>query len=56
MAEDSFEKARRVFFGTVATVPKVSASPTECLKPEDSPTAEESLHDPSLETPALDLR
>ena len=34
MAEDSFEKARGVFFGTVATVPKVSAPPTDCLKPE----------------------
>ena len=54
MAEDSFEKARRVFFGTVATVPKVSAPPTECLKPEDSPTAEEPFHAPR-EAPTLDL-
>jgi hypothetical protein len=55
MGEDSFEKARRVFFGTVATIPKVSAPLTECLKPQDSPAAEE----PSLaprEAPTLDLR
>jgi hypothetical protein len=55
MAEDSFEKARSVFFGTIATLPKVSAPPTERLKPEDSPTAEEPL-DALRETPTLDLR
>jgi hypothetical protein len=55
MADDSFEKARRVFFGTVASMPKVSAPPTECLKPEDSPTAEEPLQAPR-EAPTFDLR
>jgi len=55
MEEDSFEKARSVFFGIVATVPKVSAPQTECLKPEGSPTAEEPFHAPR-EAPTLDLR
>ena len=54
MEEDSFEKARSVFFGIVATVPKVSAPQTECLKPEGSPTAEEPFHAPR-EAPTLDL-
>ena len=33
MAEDSFEKARKAFFGTVTTTPKSSVSPAEFLKP-----------------------
>jgi hypothetical protein len=55
MAEDSFEKARRAFFGTVATIPKVSAPLTECLNPQGLPAAEEPLQAPR-EAPTLDLR
>jgi hypothetical protein len=55
MAEDSFEKARRVFFGTAATTPKVSATLTEWLKPQDSPAAEEPSQAPR-EALTLDLR
>jgi hypothetical protein len=35
MAEDSFEKAREAFFGTVKTSPKPSASPAEFVKPRN---------------------
>jgi hypothetical protein len=35
MAEDSFEKARKAFFGTVTTSPKPSVSPAEFLKPRN---------------------
>jgi hypothetical protein len=55
MAEDSFEKARRAFFGTVAAIPKVSAPLAECLRPQDSSAPEEPLQAPR-ETPTLDLR
>jgi len=55
MEEDSFEKAREAFFGTAATAPKVSAPLTECLKPQDSPVAEEPLQAPRV-APTLDLR
>jgi hypothetical protein len=55
MAEDSIEKARREFFGTVATIPKVSAPLTECLQSRDSPVAEEPLQAPH-KAPTLDLR
>jgi hypothetical protein len=41
MGEDSFEKARRAFFGTVAATPKVSIPLGEYLKLQGSPTAEE---------------
>jgi hypothetical protein len=33
MAEDSFEKARNAFFGTVTTKSKPNLAPTEFLKP-----------------------
>jgi hypothetical protein len=55
MAEDSFEKARKTFFGTVATIPKVSALLTGGLKQQGSSAAEEPLHAPH-EAPTLDLR
>jgi hypothetical protein len=55
MAEDSFEKARRAFFGTVAPTPKLSAPLTECLKPQDSPVAQEPLRAPG-EAPTFDFR
>jgi hypothetical protein len=55
MAEDSFEKARRAFFGTVATIPNVSAPLAECPKPQDLSAAEEPLQAPR-EAPTLDLR
>jgi hypothetical protein len=55
MAEDSFEKARRGFFGTAATIPKVSAALTACLKPQGSPAAEEPLQVPR-DAPTFDLR
>lgn len=35
MAEDSFEKAREAFFGTVTTLPNPSVSPAEVLKPRN---------------------
>ena len=37
MAEDSFEKARKAFFGTGETTPKPSASPAEFFKPRNAP-------------------
>jgi len=55
MAEDSFEKARKAFFGTAATTPKVSAPLTECLKPQGSAPAEEPPQAPR-DAPTLDLR
>jgi hypothetical protein len=55
MAEDSFETARRAFFGTVATAPNVSAPLTERLKPQDSSEAEVPLQAPR-EAPTLGLR
>jgi hypothetical protein len=55
MAEDSFEKARKAFFGTAGATPKVSTPLTECLKPQDSSAAEEPLQAPR-EAPTLDLR
>jgi len=54
MAEDSFEKARKAFFGIAATAPKVSAPLTECRKPQDSPVREEPLLAPRA-APTLDL-
>ncbi|MGA9473018.1 MAG: hypothetical protein WBV36_11180 [Terriglobales bacterium] len=35
MAEDSFEKARKAFFGTATTTLKPNLSPTQFLKPPD---------------------
>src|SRR5580700_3090164 len=35
MAEDSFEKARKAFFGTATTTPRPSVSPAEFLKPRN---------------------
>ena len=35
MAEDSFEKARKAFFGMARTTLKPSLSPTQFLKPPD---------------------
>ena len=55
VAEDTFEKARRAFFGTIATMPNVSAPLPECLKPQDSPGAAEPLQAPR-EAPTLDPR
>jgi hypothetical protein len=39
--EDSFEKARKAFFGTATTTPKPGAPPTEFLKPRNDAAAEE---------------
>lgn len=39
--EDSFEKARKAFFGTATTIPKPGAPPTEFLKPRNEAAAEE---------------
>lgn len=55
MAEDSFEKARKAFFGTAATTPKVSAPLNEGVKPPDSPAAEGPLQAPRKE-PIFDVR
>lgn len=55
MAEDSFEKARKAFFGTVATTPKLSTPLTECLETQDSPATEAPLQDPR-KAPAFDFR
>jgi hypothetical protein len=55
MAEDSFEKARRAFFGTVATIPKMSAPLTERLKSQDSSAPAESS-EAAREAPTLGLR
>jgi hypothetical protein len=49
MAEDSFEKARKAFFATAATTPKVSVPLTERLKSQDSTAAEEPLRAPRSE-------
>jgi hypothetical protein len=38
MAEDSFEKARKAFFGTATTTPKPSVPPAEFLKPRNKAT------------------
>jgi hypothetical protein len=35
MVEDSFEKARKAFFGTVTTTPKPSVSRAEFLEPQN---------------------
>jgi hypothetical protein len=35
MAEDSFEKARKAFFGTATTTPRPSVSPAEFLNPRN---------------------
>ena len=55
MAEDSFEKARKAFFGITDPTPKVSVPLTERLKSQGSPVAEEPFTGPSR-GPALDLR
>ena len=55
MAEDSFEKARKAFFGTADTIPKGSAPPAECLRTQDSSAPEEPLQAPR-EEPIFDLR
>jgi len=46
IAGDSFEKARRVFFGTLARMPKISAPLTECLEPAGSPATQKPLQAP----------
>jgi hypothetical protein len=39
LTEDSFERARREFFGTAKTTPAPSAAPAEYLKPRSAPLA-----------------
>jgi|HubBroStandDraft_2_1064218.scaffolds.fasta_scaffold238166_1 hypothetical protein len=46
MTEDSFEKARKVFFGTVTATAKPGVAPAEFLKPRSQAASEQPSPDP----------
>jgi|HubBroStandDraft_1064217.scaffolds.fasta_scaffold1393180_1 hypothetical protein len=54
MAEDSFEKARNAFFGTVTPTAKLSTPLAECLEAQASLSEEVPLQVP-YEEPTFDL-
>jgi hypothetical protein len=49
MMEDSFEKARKVFFGTVTATAKPGVAPAELLKPRSQAVPEQPSPDPREE-------